>query len=130
MYVCFQIKHNVEGKNDQTWLAINLVIGTLLDEPISGEYPKNTPMRMLLTPWLTCVFILGTVYRSNLTACLTIPTYPPRPETLVDLLNIGARYILLHQPPCKRKNTAETVHMYVDNRFDLSLKRRHGNLRC
>ncbi|MPC67068.1 hypothetical protein E2C01_061232 [Portunus trituberculatus] len=101
MYVCFQIQHTVEGKNHEVWLAVKLVIGTLLDEAIPGKLPRKTPLRVLLTAWLICTFIFGTVYRSNLTACLTIPTYPSRPETLVDLLNIGARYILLHQPPNK-----------------------------
>ncbi|KAK8388255.1 hypothetical protein O3P69_020268 [Scylla paramamosain] len=93
--ILLMIKHNVEGKRYETWLAVKLVIGTLLDEAIPGELPRKTPMRMLLTAWLIFTFIVGTVYRSNLTACLTIPTYPPRPETLVDLLNTGARVTIV-----------------------------------
>ncbi|XP_063875885.1 uncharacterized protein LOC135108649 [Scylla paramamosain] len=71
------------------WVVLKQVVGTLLDEAIPGELPRNNSTRVLLTVWLIFAFIVGTVYRSNLTASLTAPKYPPRPETLADLVDMG-----------------------------------------
>lgn len=38
-------------------------------------------------------FIVGTAYRGNLTASLTAPKYPARPETLKELVSAGARFV-------------------------------------
>ncbi|XP_063875886.1 uncharacterized protein LOC135108651 [Scylla paramamosain] len=71
------------------WMVLKQVVGTLLDEAIPGELPRKNSTRVLLTVWLIFAFIVGTVYRSNLTASLTAPKYPPRPETLADLVDMG-----------------------------------------
>ena len=52
-------------------------------------YNRNSP-ELLSGIWLIFAFIVSTVYRSNLTASLTYPTYPPRPETLSELVKTGA----------------------------------------
>ncbi|MPC69070.1 hypothetical protein E2C01_063284 [Portunus trituberculatus] len=77
----------------ETWLVVKQVVGTLLDEAIPGGLPRSTPTRMVLTAWLIFSFIVGTLYRSNLTAYLTAPKYPPRVETLADLVGKDAKYL-------------------------------------
>ncbi|XP_063875872.1 uncharacterized protein LOC135108640 isoform X2 [Scylla paramamosain] len=80
-----------ENKESETWLVVRQVVGTLLDEAITGELPRKSSTRVMLTAWLIFSFIVGTVYRSNLTASLTAPKYPRRAETLADLVATGAK---------------------------------------
>ncbi|XP_063875822.1 uncharacterized protein LOC135108592 [Scylla paramamosain] len=84
---------NRSSKDDGTsaWLVMKQVLGTLLDEAIPGELPLKDSTRVALTAWLIFSFIVGTVYRSNLTACLTVPKYPPRLENLAQLADSGAK---------------------------------------
>ena len=82
-----------EDKNHDAWLVTKHVLGTLLDEAIPGELPYRDPIRVALAAWLIFAFIVGTVYRSNLTACLTAPTYPNRAENLADLYHTGAKSV-------------------------------------
>lgn len=89
------MKHSREDDGTDPWLVVKQVVGTLLDEAIPGELPRNTSTRLVLTAWLVFTFIVGTVYRSNLTAYLTIPKYPPRAETFADLLSTGAKYVFI-----------------------------------
>ncbi|XP_071544953.1 ionotropic receptor 21a-like [Panulirus ornatus] len=49
--------------------------------------PGGSSSRLLMGTWLVFAFIIGTVYRGNLTAALTLPKYPPRPETVEELVN-------------------------------------------
>lgn len=74
------------------WLVVKQVVGTLFDEAIPGELPQRSSTRMVLAAWLIFSFIVGTVYRGNLTASLTVPKYPPRAETLAELVDTGAKY--------------------------------------
>lgn len=85
------MKHGDKSEGPSAWLVMKQVLGTLLDEAIPGELPMRSPTRVVLTAWLIFSFIVGTVYRSNLTACLTVPKYPPRVETLAQLADSGAR---------------------------------------
>ncbi|XP_050733479.1 uncharacterized protein LOC127007033 isoform X3 [Eriocheir sinensis] len=84
-----------EGKSAGAWLVVKQVVGTLLDEAIHGELPRRSPTRVVLAAWLIFAFIVGTVYRSNLTASLTAPKYPPRPETLTELVDTGVKVMIL-----------------------------------
>lgn len=63
------------------------VLGTLLGQNFYKWLPKSTLSRILVAAWLVFAFILGTAYRGNLTAALTLPTYPPRPETIEQLVD-------------------------------------------
>lgn len=89
------MKQSDHGGGPSAWLVMKQVLGTLLDEAIPGELPMRNPTRVVLTTWLIFSFIVGTVYRSNLTACLTVPKYPPRVENLAQLADSGAKYVLL-----------------------------------
>ncbi|XP_068250505.1 ionotropic receptor 93a-like [Palaemon carinicauda] len=67
------------------------VTGSLLAQNFSGHIPERNSGRLLVGAWLVFAFILGTAYRGNLTAFLTIPKYPPRAETLPQLLAKNAK---------------------------------------
>ncbi|XP_069982138.1 ionotropic receptor 21a-like [Penaeus vannamei] len=62
------------------------VLGTLLGQNFYKWLPISALSRMLVASWLVFAFILGTAYRGNLTAALTLPKYPPRPETIEELV--------------------------------------------
>ncbi|XP_037800843.1 uncharacterized protein LOC119595769 [Penaeus monodon] len=72
-------------------LAVQEIIRTLLGQDLSGYFPSTHSCRLLLALWLVFAFIVGTAYRGNLTASLTAPKYPARPETLKELVSAGAR---------------------------------------
>ncbi|XP_063889392.1 uncharacterized protein LOC135116115 [Scylla paramamosain] len=86
---------NTSGKDKGlgAWLVMKQVLGTLLDEAIPGELPQRSTTRVVLTAWLIFSFVVGTVYRSNLTASLTIPKYPPRIETLSGLVDANTKQV-------------------------------------
>lgn len=69
------------------------IIRTLLGQDLSGYFPSTHSCRLLLALWLVFAFIVGTAYRGNLTASLTAPKYPARPETLKELVSAGARFV-------------------------------------
>lgn len=85
------MSHGNKERASGAWLAMRQVIGTLLDEAIPGELPVSDSTRIVLAAWLIFSFIVGTVYRSNLTASLTVPQYPPRVETLAGLAKSGTK---------------------------------------
>ena len=85
------MKPEAKGKSQGAWEVMKQVFGTLLDEAIHGELPRRSSTRLVLTSWMIFAFIVGTVYRSNLTACLTVPTYPTRAENLADLFKMGVK---------------------------------------
>lgn len=85
------MKHGSEGEDTGAWIVVKQVVGTLLDEAIPGELPHRSSTRVMLAAWLIFAFIVGTVYRSNLTASLTVPTYPSRAETLLELAQTGVK---------------------------------------
>lgn len=85
------MKPEAKGKSQGAWEVMKQVFGTLLDEAIHGELPRKSSTRLVLTSWMIFAFIVGTVYRSNLTACLTVPTYPTRAENLADLFKMGVK---------------------------------------
>ncbi|XP_063875878.1 ionotropic receptor 21a-like [Scylla paramamosain] len=93
--VLLLMKSEGENKSQGPWQVMKQVFGTLLDEAIHGELPRRSSTRLVLTAWMIFAFIVGTVYRSNLTACLTVPTYPTRAENLADLFHMGVKITML-----------------------------------
>lgn len=91
MFAYMQIKRGGEAKSQGKWRVTEQVVGTLLDQGIHGELPRTVSTRVTLTAWMMFAFIVGSVYRSNLTACLTAPTYPSRAENFVDLFHMGVK---------------------------------------
>ncbi|XP_068210686.1 ionotropic receptor 93a-like [Palaemon carinicauda] len=64
------------------------VLGTLLGQGLSDRLPVSVSTRLLLILWLIFAFIVGTVYKGNLVASIVAPRYPPRPETLEELVKV------------------------------------------
>lgn len=58
----------------------------LLAQDLPGRLPSCTSYRILVGVWMVFSLVLGTVYRGNLTAALTLPKYPKRIETLKELV--------------------------------------------
>ncbi|XP_071527501.1 ionotropic receptor 93a-like [Panulirus ornatus] len=65
--------------------------GMLLGQNLPRRLPNTSSSRLLVAAWLVFAFIIGTVYRGNLTAHLTLPKYPPRPETLQEMVAAADR---------------------------------------
>ncbi|XP_037782032.1 uncharacterized protein LOC119578535 [Penaeus monodon] len=96
---------------DQVWLAILMIVarieaslldlrdvmtlrngytlmfGSLLGQSVDMGKTSKNGIRVLVGGWLIFAFIIGTAYRGNLTAALTLPKYPPRPETIEQLVD-------------------------------------------
>ncbi|XP_042203097.1 uncharacterized protein LOC121853186 [Homarus americanus] len=62
------------------------VVGTLLGQGFTGRLSTSRSNPVLVAAWLVFAFIVATAYRCNLTASLTLPKYPPRPETVEQLV--------------------------------------------
>lgn len=60
--------------------------GILLGQSLLQWLPSTSSSRVLVVAWLVFALILGSAYSGNLTASLTLPKYPPRPETLPELV--------------------------------------------
>nr|XP_053654751.1 ionotropic receptor 21a-like [Cherax quadricarinatus] len=67
------------------------VVSILLGQDAGMVFPNVVSARLLLALWLVLAFILGTAYRGTLTAFLTVPAYPSRPETIDELAGTGVR---------------------------------------
>ncbi|XP_042876367.1 glutamate receptor ionotropic, delta-1-like [Penaeus japonicus] len=67
------------------------VAGSLVSQSSSGREYDTSSTRVLFATWLIFSFIVSTAYRGNLTAFLTIPKYPDRPETLEQFISTEAR---------------------------------------
>ncbi|XP_053641789.2 ionotropic receptor 21a-like [Cherax quadricarinatus] len=65
-----------------------IAVGTLLGQSTKKQLSESSSSRLLLVTWLVFAFIVSNVYRGNLTAALTLPKYPPRPETLEQLIKV------------------------------------------
>lgn len=63
------------------------IFGTFVGQNLSQRLVKSRSNRLFLVTWLMFAFILGTVYRGNLTAALTLPRSPPRPESIQELVD-------------------------------------------
>nr|XP_045622054.1 ionotropic receptor 93a-like [Procambarus clarkii] len=67
------------------------VVGTLLGQDFTRRLPSRSSTQIVVGAWLVLAFIVGTAYRGNLTAFLTVLKYPPRPENLEQLIQTDAR---------------------------------------
>ncbi|XP_037782482.1 ionotropic receptor 93a-like [Penaeus monodon] len=74
------------GKSLDPGTTVIEVVGILIGENLYKTLPSQNSRRVLLATWLVFAFVLGSAYTGNLTAALTLPKYPPRPETLRELV--------------------------------------------
>ena len=63
------------------------MVGMLLGQNLPRRLSYTSSSRVLVAAWLVFALILGLAYRGNLTASLTLPKYPPRPETLKEIVD-------------------------------------------
>ncbi|XP_050689280.1 uncharacterized protein LOC126981779 isoform X2 [Eriocheir sinensis] len=68
-------------------IVVQMVIATFLSQNLTKKLPQFNWSRCLMAAWLVFALVVGTVYRGNLTAALTLPKYPPRTETVQQLVN-------------------------------------------
>ncbi|XP_045111726.1 uncharacterized protein LOC123504886 [Portunus trituberculatus] len=82
------------GDKDENLLlgtVFHQMVGMLLGQSLSHHLFKTSSTRILVAAWLVFAIILGSAYSGNLTATLTLPKYPPRPETLKQLVDTADR---------------------------------------
>ncbi|KAK8397752.1 hypothetical protein O3P69_004503 [Scylla paramamosain] len=94
--------------------------GMFLAQSLPHRLPSTSSSRVLVGTWLLFSLILGLSYRCNLTASLTIPKYPPRPETIPQLVetvdrraHLGGRRYLKYQIAEKFTEEDGTSRLYV-----------------
>ncbi|XP_045129100.1 uncharacterized protein LOC123514904, partial [Portunus trituberculatus] len=78
--VVFKMLLQEEGR------AVDRTLRMLLGQDLPGRLPAAPSYRILVAAWMVFSLVFGTAYRGNLTAALTLPTYPRRIETLSDLV--------------------------------------------
>ncbi|KAK8397739.1 hypothetical protein O3P69_004490 [Scylla paramamosain] len=61
--------------------------GMLVGQSLPRRLPRTFSTRVLVATWLVFVIIFISAYCGNLTASLTLPKYPPRPETIPQLVD-------------------------------------------
>ncbi|KAK7083239.1 hypothetical protein SK128_001425 [Halocaridina rubra] len=86
--IVMYINEDEDTFND--WIT-QLVVASLFSQSASAHLPKSNSIRIILAVWLIFTFIIGVAYRGNLTAFLTLPKYPPRPETIPELVSNAER---------------------------------------
>lgn len=79
-------------RTDVRTVAMEMV-GSLLGQSIAERTGKRNGSRAMLASWLIFAFIITTAYRGNLTAALTLPKYPPRVETLPELVEVVDKWV-------------------------------------
>ncbi|XP_042872734.1 uncharacterized protein LOC122253581 [Penaeus japonicus] len=79
---------DVKERKSDAWTVILEMVGSLLGQSTAERTGKRSGGRVMLASWLIFAFIITTAYRGNLTAALTLPKYPPRVETLPELVEV------------------------------------------
>nr|XP_053655864.1 uncharacterized protein LOC128704756 [Cherax quadricarinatus] len=72
-------------------VVVHHLTGMLLGQNLPRRLPKTCSSRVLVAVWLIFGLIITTAYRGNLTAFLSLPKYPPRAETLQQLVTAAER---------------------------------------
>ncbi|KAG7163539.1 Ionotropic receptor 21a-like 5, partial [Homarus americanus] len=75
------------GDRVATGTVVQDVTGMLLGQNLPRRLPTVISSRVLVASWLMFALIFGSAYRGNLTAFLTLPKYPPRAETIQELVS-------------------------------------------
>ncbi|XP_045111731.1 glutamate receptor ionotropic, kainate 2-like [Portunus trituberculatus] len=91
LFIAIRMKHTNIYYSSGSTLEIGEVFhdmtGMLLGQNLPPRLPKISSSRILVATWLVFAIVFTSAYRGNLTASLTLPKYPPRPETLPQLVN-------------------------------------------
>ncbi|XP_037782033.1 glutamate receptor ionotropic, delta-1-like [Penaeus monodon] len=83
-FLALLVTYNSDCEEDKT-MSFKL-IGSLLGQSMATRRGESAGSRIFVASWLVFAFVVGTAYRGNLTAALTLPKYPPRVETVAQLV--------------------------------------------
>lgn len=61
----------------------------LLGQDLGQRFARTLAGRMVFGAWLVFALVVGSAYRGNLTASLTLPVRPSRPETLREIVEVA-----------------------------------------
>lgn len=75
-----------ERQDVSFWTTLQSLTGSLVGQGFSRRFTMTSSSRLVVGVWLVFAYVVTSVYNGNLTATLTVPTYPPRPETLAELV--------------------------------------------
>ncbi|XP_063584656.1 glutamate receptor-like [Penaeus indicus] len=85
LYMVSNATRQERSKKFSPWNVTELTVASLLGQSIPLGRSTNA-FRVSVACWLVFAFVVGTAYRGNLTAALTLPKYPDRPETIEQLV--------------------------------------------
>ncbi|KAK3877638.1 hypothetical protein Pcinc_017653 [Petrolisthes cinctipes] len=85
--------HQPKGAPESSLVVLE-VVGVLVGQGFSGRLLGLNSSRLVVASWLLVSFITGVAYRASLFASLTVPKYPPRPESLQELVQTEARVLM------------------------------------
>ncbi|XP_042231237.1 ionotropic receptor 93a-like [Homarus americanus] len=72
-------------------VVVQDVAGMLVGQNLPRRLPRTSSSRILVATWLFFAVIMGSAYCGNLTASLTLPKFPPRAETVEQLVTTAER---------------------------------------
>ena len=81
------VRRRICGDQNAVGVVFQGMTGVLLGQSLPYRLTTAYSSRVLMAAWIIFAFIFGAAYRGNLTASLTLPKYPPRPETLPQLVD-------------------------------------------
>nr|XP_027212998.1 uncharacterized protein LOC113806086 [Penaeus vannamei] len=87
----------------------------LLGQDFSQWRARTTASRLVVATWLVVALVVGVAYRGNLTASLTSPMYPPRPETAAEMVRVVERCV---DEGARRNERSEYLSKYSFNFSD------------
>lgn len=87
----------------------------LLGQDFSQWRARTTASRLVVATWLVVALVVGVAYRGNLTASLTSPMYPPRPETAAEMVRVVERCV---DEGARRNKRSEFLSKYSFNFLD------------
>ncbi|KAK4311340.1 hypothetical protein Pmani_017148 [Petrolisthes manimaculis] len=85
--------HQPKGAPESSLVVLE-VVGVLVGQGLSGRLLGLDSSRLVVASWLLVAFIAGVAYRASLFASITVPKYPPRPESLQELVQTEARVLM------------------------------------
>ncbi|XP_047483147.1 uncharacterized protein LOC125035052 [Penaeus chinensis] len=85
LYMVTNATRQERSKKFSPWNVTELTLASLLGQSVPLGRSTNA-FRVSVACWLVFAFVVGTAYRGNLTAALTLPKYPDRPETIEQLV--------------------------------------------
>lgn len=84
-------KRDNRAKNTSFVTTFEGLAGLLMGQNIPQQLTRTSSNRLVVAAWLVFAYVLVSVYNGNMTAKLTVPIYPPRPETLAELVAVTDR---------------------------------------